>query len=258
MSSKTLAGEVVTVAQANGPRPVRPLIGLTGRRRRAGEVGGFPDSLADLRLDVYLVGYADEVSAAGGLPVHLPVGVDPIPYLDHLDGIVLTGGADIDPERYRAQPDGHGHYEPERDQFEFQLLDAALAKDLPVLGICRGLQVLNVHAGGSLFQDVPDHSRVDVDPTRAVHNVSFEPGSRLHGLYGQETEVNSLHHQCVDRLGAGLAVSGRAGDGTVEAVEMPGRDVLAVQWHPEMRHQREPVFAWLVEQALLRAQAPRS
>jgi putative glutamine amidotransferase len=257
MSSKTLAGELVTVPQANGPRTVRPLIGLPGRRRTAGEVGGFPDSLAELALDVYLVGYADKVLEAGGLPVGLPVGADPVPYLEHLDGIVLTGGADIDPWRYRSPPDGHGHYEPERDRFEFQLLEGALAHDLPVLGICRGLQVLNVHRGGSLVQDVPAHARHDLDPALAVHPVSFEPGSRLHSLYGPATEVNSLHHQCVDQLGTGLLVAGRADDGTVEAIEMPGRDVLAVQWHPEMRPHREPVFAWLVGQARSRARAPR-
>ena len=223
----------------------------------AAEVGGFPDSLAHLTLDVYLTGYAASVAAAGGLPVYVPLDVDPLPYLDHLDGVLLTGGADIEPGRYGQEPDGNGHYEPERDALELGLLAGAVAREVPVLGICRGLQLLNVHTGGTLSQDVPPHARYDVDPGQAVHRVAFEPGTVLHRLYGGGVEVNSLHHQCVDRLGSGLVVSARADDGTVEAVELPGADVLAVQWHPEMRPTAEPVFTWLVERARARRAANR-
>jgi len=249
MLSNRLAGESLTFAQGNGPSGPLPLIGLPGRRRTAAEAGGFPESLHHLTLDVYLSGYAQCVLAAGGLPVYVPLDVDPRPYLDHLDGLVFTGGADVEPGRYGQAPDGNGHYEPERDELELGLLAGAVDHQVPVLGICRGLQVLNVHAGGTLHQDVPPHARYDVDPGEAVHRVAFEPGTVLHGLYGPDTEVNSLHHQCVDRLGAGLVVAARADDGTIEALEVPGADVLAVQWHPEMRPVAEPVFAWLVERA---------
>lgn len=201
---------------------------------------------------MYLSGYAQSVLAAGGLPVYVPLDVDPRPYLDHLDALVLTGGADVEPGRYGHQPDGNGHYEPERDDLELGLLAAAVDRQVPVLGICRGLQVLNVLTGGTLHQDVPPHARYDLDPGEAVHRVAFEPGTVLHGLYGAGTEVNSLHHQSVDRLGAGLVVAARADDGTVEGLEVPGADVLAVQWHPEMRPAAEPVFAWLVERARAR------
>ncbi len=226
-----------------------PLIGLTGRRRLLNQIEGFPGSLGHLRADLFLSDYSDDVVAAGGLPVLLPVDGDPEPYMSRLDGIVFTGGADIEPHRYNQEPDGQGGYEPERDDQELALVDLAIDHGLAVLGICRGLQLLNVHAGGTLHQDVPAHSRYDVDPAGAVHGVRFSQPSRLHLLYGEQAEVNSLHHQTIDRLGSGLQVTGRADDGTIEALEMPGCDVIAIQWHPEMRNGQEPVFDWLIKQA---------
>ena len=181
--------------------------------------------------------------------MQLPTIGDPRPYLDRLDGLLLTGGCDVEPKRYGAEPDGRGDYEAHRDEQELSLLAAALEVGLPVLGICRGLQVLNVHAGGTLHQHLPDHARFDVDPATTVHQVSFDPGTTLHELYGPVLEVNSLHHQAVDAVGRGLAATGRAADGTVEGLELAGAPVLAVQWHPEMRDVHEPVFAWLIEQA---------
>jgi putative glutamine amidotransferase len=226
-----------------------PLIGLTGRRRPAAVVAGFPASLGHLEVDLHLTDYAREVVAAGGLPVQLPSIGDPRPYVDRLDGLLLTGGCDVEPGRYGAEPDGNGDYEADRDELELTLLGAALETGLPVLAICRGLQVLNVHAGGTLHQHLPDHARFDVDPADDVHQVTFDPGTRLHELYGSVIETNSLHHQAVEAVGRGLAVTGRAGDGTVEALELVGAPVLAVQWHPEMRNVHEPVFDWLIEQA---------
>jgi putative glutamine amidotransferase len=240
---------------ATSQRESAPLIGLPGRRVTGRDVAGFPESLGHLEADLYLAAYAREVLAAGGVPVHLPIDCEPAAYLPHLDGIVLTGGVDVEPWRYGAEPDGRGTYEPERDELELALLDGALAADLAVLGICRGLQLINVHAGGSLRQHVPVHARFDVDPDGEVHDVTFHRPSRLAQLYGERIEVNSLHHQAVDRLGAGLVVTGRASDGTIEAVEMPGRELIAVQWHPEMRSRHEPVFDWLVARAGRRAGA---
>ncbi|MDH5289465.1 MAG: gamma-glutamyl-gamma-aminobutyrate hydrolase family protein, partial [Acidimicrobiia bacterium] len=110
MLSNRLAGESFTFAQGNGPPGPLPLIGLPGRRRTAAEAGGFPENLHHLTLDVYLTGYTRCVLAAGGLPVYVPLDVDPRPYLDHLDGLVFTGGADVEPGRYGREPDGNGHY----------------------------------------------------------------------------------------------------------------------------------------------------
>ena len=238
----------------------RPLIGLPGRRKLGAQVDGFPQSLHGLALDVYLADYATSVLQAGGLPVHLPMDADPSWYTPHLDGVLLSGGADLAPELYGAEPDGNGLYEPERDRLELDLLQAALDHDLPVLGICRGLQLLNVAKGGTLHQHQPDHARYDVAPDTRVHEVSFEPASRLGLLYtggpGRREgpdgphRVNSLHHQTVDRMGDDLRPVAWDPDGTVEAVELPGRDVLAVQWHPEMLDEPEPVFGWLIGRAV--------
>lgn len=238
----------------------KPLIGLTGRRTFAAKVDGFPDSLDGLAIDLYLADYANEVMSAGGLPLHLPIDADPHEYVAHLDGVLLSGGADLHPSRYGAEPDGNGAYEPRRDELELALLEAARANDLPVLGICRGLQVLNVAAGGSLHQHVVEHARYDVGPDTCVHEVSFEPGSLLESIYGGASAssgsvagdrrlVNSLHHQTVDRVGDGLVVAARSSDGSVEGLETVDGSVVAVQWHPEMLTRSEPVFGWLVERA---------
>ena len=226
----------------------RPLIGLPGRRKRIGQIEGFPASLDDLLVDVYFADYARSVLAAGGLPVHLPLDTDPGDWVGVLDGIVLTGGADVEPERY-----GHANQssdtEPHRDEIEFTLLDAAIRGGVPVLGICRGLQVLNVHAGGTLDQHVPEHARYDLTPSARSHAVSIEPGSALHTVYGDEVVVNSLHHQTIDSVGRGLRATAWASDGTIEGLELEGGLVIAVQWHPEMMDHADPVFGWIVERA---------
>jgi putative glutamine amidotransferase len=181
--------------------------------------------------------YPDAVLAAGGVPVLLPGGGAEA--LRGLDALVLTGGADVDPGRYGQAP--HPATEgirPERDAAEFALLAAALAAGLPVLGICRGLQVLNAALGGTLVQHVPDRTgHHGHRPELGVFGecaVRPAPGSALAGILGPEPLVHCHHHQALDALGAGLTVTGRAADGTVEAVELAGAAfVLGVQWHPE-------------------------
>ncbi len=230
----------------------RPLIGLTGRRKRGADVAGLPANFAGVEVDLYVSAYAEAISAAGGLPVHLPQHVEPAQYADRLDGLLLSGGADIAPERYGAEPrPGLTPPEPARDTVELALVDSAVADGLPVLGICRGLQLLNVWAGGTLHQHVPEHARYDLPAGERFDDVTIEPGSRLHAMYGTRQTVNSLHHQTVDRVAPGWQVTGRSGDGTVEAIEWPGHDVVAVQWHPELLPgaASDPLFAWLVERA---------
>ena len=236
----------------------RPLIGLTGRRKRGAQVAGFPDSFADVGLDLYVSAYAEAVTAAGGLPVHLPQHVDPAAYAGHLDGVLLTGGADVDPVRYGAAVDpATGPVEEERDAAELALIELAVTDDLPVLGICRGLQLLNVWAGGTLHQHDPAHARYDLAVDDAFDDVSIEPGSRLAAVHGGSIRVNSLHHQTVQRVADGWIVTARSADGTIEAIEWPGHDVIAVQWHPELLAgaATDPLFAWLVERARSRALA---
>lgn len=230
---------------------IRPLIGLTGRRKTAGQIVGTPQTLHALEGDWFYADYARGVLEAGGLPVHLPLDVDPEMFLGRLDGILLSGGADIGPDRYGCTPETDEFPpEPVRDAFELALLAAAAKEAIPVLGICRGLQMVNVFAGGTLHQHVPEHAMFDLSTEHLSHDVQFGEGSALRDIYGDSLKVNSLHHQTVDRVGSGLTVTAHS-DGTVEGLEHESLPIVAVQWHPEMLPTRreDPIFKWLVTQA---------
>jgi putative glutamine amidotransferase len=229
-----------------------PLIGLPGRRKTVADLNGFPEPMAAIEVDLFFADYGRGVIAAGGVPVYLPFGIDPADIVDRLDGLVMTGGADIDPACYGHQSETDLFPpEPIRDAFELALLEAAVATSTPVLGICRGLQIINVHAGGTLHQDVPPHARFDIGPSTEVHEVSFEPSSELGRLYGPARTVNSLHHQTVDEVGDGYRATAHSDDGTIEGLEHGELPIISVQWHPEMMTTRDddPAFAWIVEQA---------
>lgn len=233
------------------PESRPPLIGLPGRRKKANEVADYHPALGDLDFDLYLADYSRGVAEAGGIPVNIPVDSDIATLIPHLDGVVLTGGTDVDPTYYGADP--HPQLlrpELERDELEFALFAGAVEHGLPVLGICRGLQVINVHQGGTLHQHVEAHSRYDVPSDAEIHPVTFAEGSMLASLYGPSRPVNSLHHQTVDAVGEDLVVTATADDGTVEGLEL-GDSVIAVQWHPELLAGRptDPAFRWLVESA---------
>jgi putative glutamine amidotransferase len=204
--------------------------------------------------------YVAAVQRAGASALVLPPDeaavAEPGRLLDLLDALILAGGADIDPSTYGAEPDAEtaGTW-PERDRFEVALARGALERDLPVLGICRGMQLLNVALGGTLDQHLPRSLGTEEHRTLAgtfsKHHVSLEPGSLACGAAGMEGFVVwSHHHQGLDRLGEGLVVSGRsAGDELVEAIELPGRRfALGVIWHPE-EDPESTVIASLVEAA---------
>ena len=235
--------------------PQRPKIGITGSD---------PTNLEN---------YREVVEAAGGDPVPLLPGSagSPEDALHGLDGLVLTGGVDIDPAAYgQASQDGMDlEVDHARDAFELPLARAAVARDLPVLGVCRGIQTLNVVMGGTLYQDVvltglPRHShqqrRLTPQPPddAPVHQVAVEPQSLLREVIGtDQLGVNTFHHQAIDRVARGLIVSARSverdGPGLIEAIEAPRRRFLVgVQWHPERMWRREPACARLF-QALIRA-----
>ena len=200
--------------------------------------------------------YLDVVVRAGGTPVLLP----PLPeadasVLDVLDGLVLSGGGDVDPAGYGAAPHPRtGGTSAVRDGAEQTLLRAALDRDVPVLGVCRGMQVLNVALGGTLVQHLPEvvgsESHRPEPATFGRTRVRLEPGSLLNGLLGDEVEVDCYHHQAVDVLAPPLTAVGRADDGTVEAVELRGpRFAVGVQWHPEQTGDDLRLFRGLVEAA---------
>lgn len=208
----------------------KPLIGVTTYLDRARW------GVWDMPATLLPAAYAELVRACGGLVAMLPPD-DPCAaaaMAARLDGLVVAGGADVEPVRYGAERDPRtGPPARERDAWELALIDAALAAGTPLLGICRGMQLLNVALGGTLVQHVDGH-------TEAVgvigrHPVKPVPGSLYASLVPELTEVPTYHHQAVDRLGAGLAESAHAEDGTVEAVELAAPAwVLGVQWHPEM------------------------
>jgi putative glutamine amidotransferase len=232
----------------------RPAIGIT-----------MSDEDGRLGFHVLREDYVKSVEQAGGLAVLLPPGsaAEAAPLLARLDGLLLSGGADVDPALYGQAPHPKlGRVVRERDDFELALCREALQRDVPILAICRGQQVLNVATGGTLVQDIPSlvAGAVDHDPQAerwdAVHEVELLQGSRLRAILGSERlAVNSFHHQAADALGAGLVASARSiPDRVVEGVEDPSRRfALGVQWHPEafwrQPHAFGPLFGALVEAA---------
>lgn len=223
----------------------------------------------DVRRTDSLTGlnYSEAVVQVGGLPL-MVASLEPglaEAYCEGADGVIFTGGADPDPAYFGQQPHPElGRVEVRRDLFELALYRAARERGLPILGICRGIQLINVAEGGSLFQHVPalpdgiQHSQVDIGGAPS-HNVTLESDSRLaRALAASEVRTNSYHHQAVDRLGERLRVVGRTADGLAEAVESSGPEfVLGVQWHPEMSFREYPEhlvpFRLLVEAASSKA-----
>ena len=189
--------------------------------------------------------YVESVKCAGGEPIVLRNSDNPATAIPALDGLLLTGGLDVDPSLYGETPHDTTSTAPERDRFEVPLSIAAMADDLPILAICRGVQVLNVAAGGSLVQDIPsavasevNHS-IDVPKNYQAHPIKVTPGTRLAAALGPDGDletcpVNSRHHQSVARVAPEFVVSAVSPDGVVEAIERPDRTFcVGVQWHPE-------------------------
>ena len=241
----------------------RPLIGVSASVHDFGDYAG--------------VGVHRPLLDAGALPMALPQLVDAVgPVVDRVDAIVLAPGRDIEPVRYGQEPHALlAATEPQRDEFELALVSAALDRGLPVIGMCRGVQVLNVALGGTLVQDVslvsaghpsdPGWARwKEVEaasvaglpvPPHPRHEISILPSSLLARALGATSiEVSSFHHQAIDRVGSGLSVvAWSADDGLPEAVEVPGRPVLAVQWELQEEWRVDPrfarVFSWFVDAA---------
>ncbi|MGB2874459.1 MAG: gamma-glutamyl-gamma-aminobutyrate hydrolase family protein [Gaiellaceae bacterium] len=201
------------------------------------------------------IDYVRAVERAGGRPLLVPPSDEGIEEtLDVLDALVFSGGSDLDPATYgqEAHPETKGVV-ADRDRAELALLEAALARDMPVLAVCRGSQVLNVALGGDLIQHLPDvvgHDDHKHTPGEySDHDVVLEPDTRLATLLGDHAPVKSHHHQGFGRLGSGLREAGRAEDGTVEAVEDPSRRfALGVLWHPEAGEDMR-LFEALVDEA---------
>ena len=218
-------------------------------------------------------GYVDVLAAAGGLPVLLPT-LDPslaAEALADVDGLLLTGGGDVEPSRYGALAEPEtSDVNPARDAWELALVAVARAGGLPILGICRGAQVIDVAYGGTLIQHLSTSDDDPSDPSdpsddfdhfdlgraaHEVHDVAVVDGCRLRAIVGAgSVRANTIHHQSVGEVGPGLVVTARSADGTIEAIEseVPTERVLGVQWHPELLADRPPhraLFEWLVTEA---------
>ncbi len=222
----------------------RPVIGITssisemkGRRNAYEITSGMDYSLAVLN--------------AGGIPFILPIHNNKDVLADqikHLDGLLLSGGIDVDPIYYGEECiEGMGGVSPERDEFELFLLSEFLKTKKPILGICRGMQLVNVFYGGSLYQDVSHIEReIKIQhaqkylPELPVHNINIEKGNLLYDIFGETARINSFHHQMLKDLGENLTVIATASDGVIEAVQDKGHPFFYnVQWHPEMMATRE-------------------
>jgi len=211
----------------------KPVVGITTYLTRAAW-GAW-----DMEAALVPADYVRAVERAGGAPLLVPPGADLEATLALVDGLVFSGGSDLDPELYgdEAHPETNGIVR-ERDDFELELMQAALAQDIPMLAICRGSQVLNVALGGGIEQHVPDRVGSDVHKETpgvfAEHDVEVVAATRLGSILGSRHDVKSHHHQGFGELGAGLREAARAPDGTVEALEDPSRRfALGVLWHPE-------------------------
>lgn len=213
---------------------MRPLIGITTERECAR--WGIWDAVVDLLPATY----ADMVAAAGGCPVLVPLRAGfEAELLRQLDGLIVSGGPDIAPERYgQAAHASVRELRPDRDAVELPLLDAFIAARRPVLAVCRGAQLLNVSRGGTLVQHLPDlvgaQSHSGGGNASVRHEVSLVPGSRVAASLGSHVDASCNHHQALNELGAGVRVVGRTADGVIEAVELEDNSfAVGVQWHPE-------------------------
>lgn len=225
---------------------MRPLVGLTVEYEHLEYLGWSTD------FSLLHGWYHEAVEDAGGSPVLLPPQIDASEVVNRLDALIVTGGPDVDARLYGAVPhETNDTPRPERDFFEMSAYRAARVLGLPVLGICRGLQVMAVAEGGSLIQHLPELTDLSHGSEPGVfgeHMVTIAPDSRLHDIYGDELNVATHHHQAVLDPGALTAVAW-ADDRVIEAAELPGEDfVVAVQWHPEF-YGGGPLFEELVAAA---------
>jgi putative glutamine amidotransferase len=231
---------------------MRPLIGLTTR------AGTRSVHNHERSIDYINSSYIHAVEDAGGVPILIPIlqdlsGLQTL--LPHLDGLLLPGGLDIDPRNYDQQPHQlTGSPNPSIDTLELALAHWALQEKIPTLGICRGMQLLNVALGGDLYQDLgeqlPDslaHASWDLPRNQFAHTIRIEAGSRMEKIFGQQVLAsNSLHHQGIRNPGNGIIISGRAEDGVPELMEVADHPfMLAAQCHPEELYQSNPIWALL-------------
>lgn len=236
-----------------------PIIGLTSSRNVLGGklFAGLPR--------VYLnEDYTQAIESVNGTPIVLPPTISDIllnQYIDMCDGLLVTGGLDIHPLLYKASPKHEcNDFDKMVDESHIKLIQLALKANKPVLGICRGAQLLNIACGGNLYQDIKkeipnsDGHLFTFLRSDEIHNINIEANTILHSVFASSITVNSVHHQSVKDLGEGLIITARSADGVVEGIEMPDRKfVLGVQWHPEMMLTKSDSMKCLFEEFIKHA-----
>lgn len=214
----------------------KPIIGVTGFIQN--------DDKNNISIFTVNSSYLDSITNSGGIPVLLPITSDEETintYINKIDGLLVTGGSDVNPLEYNEEPlSKTGYFDFQRDKFEIELIHKVHNAQKPILGICRGIQIMNVAFKGTLYQDLSyiDGSfvkhRQEADRNVPSHSIELKKGSKLFEVYGQTAAVNSFHHQAVKTLGNGFVVTAKAKDGVVEGIELEGKVfTVAVQWHPE-------------------------
>lgn len=233
----------------------KPIIGIAGNERimldhDAHEISYIPKN------------FINGVQAAGGLPLILPIGEPAIAkdYIQQIDKLILVGGHDVTPKNYGHHPHQRlGETNPARDAFELALITAATEQGKPILGVCRGMQLLNVAFGGTLIQDLSlretttfKHVQLPTPFSVPTHFVHLQEDFAFRSFLPETYEVNSFHHQVVDRLGDDFFVAAKAEDGVVEAIQSKSRPIIGVQWHPELTRETIPseqqIFTYFVQQ----------
>lgn len=237
----------------------RSIIGIA-----ANEIHDAGATLYHLPVSYTPAGYVRAVQEAGGVPLLLPVGPPESAkdYIHHVDKLILAGGQNVSPKLYNETIQiVEAELFEERDQFELALIEEALAQNKPIFAVCRGMQLINVALGGSLYQKLNHftnssvmHMQVPVPKEIPTHKIQTQVGSILRGIYGEETKVNSFHYQAVKTLAKELKVTARSEDGIIEGIESrgPGPGILGVQWHPDFAYthlkQEMAVFDYVVKE----------
>lgn len=225
---------------------MKPIIGITANKTLLNN-----DQYHPFLINYSPVGFSEAIIQAGGIPLIIPISDPEVAerYLTLVDGLLLTGGQDVSPQLYNEEP-RHvmGETSPERDASELALIKSAIALKKPMLGVCRGMQLLNVALGGSLYQDL--HTDADIaiqhvqksQPDCPTHSIKIEPESHLASLITYDNHVNSIHHQAVKQLGEGFSATAWSLDGIIEAIERIDEQmsIIGVQWHPELSFTKQP------------------
>lgn len=244
---------------------MKPLIGITANRMlHFDNTDDFP-----FEIDHSLSYFSRAVAQAGGIPLSIPMVSEDLAadYLKHLDGLILTGGEDVNPRLYQALPGKKlGRLNLDRDRMELALFKEALKQGKAILGVCRGLQLVNVGLGGSLIQDLDSLASIQIQhsqkghPSQVHHPVNIDPDSHLASLVQTDLMVNSYHHQAIDRLAESLRPVAISPDQVIEAVEWidDQHSLLALQWHPEMNADHNPDSQAIFKDFIQRAKKSRA